>query len=378
MTIIKRFTLVLTLVLLFGGMTFAAEEVAKQAGSAITPTEQNRLTMIKQATDYLQTVQEESGGFSTKMGIGPSTIVLLGLIGCDLPEDHPLIQRGFTYLLAAVHDDGGIYSPGERIATYESCLAMSCLNLAKKKYQTNRFDSLLQKGEAFVRRLQYYEETGTTRDDASYGGTGYGKKSRPDLSNTQFFVETLHELGAPSDDPAIQRALLFVTRCQNLESVERPTALGPTSSDGGFIYTCFGDGESFAEQETNGGLRSYGSMTYAGLKSMIYAGLTKDDPRVASALGWLKKHYSLTENPGLEQRGLYYYYQTVAKTFDALGQSVFVDDEGKSHFWKNELIEALRAAQQLDGSWVNENPMWREDDPVLVTGYALIVLSFCK
>ena len=29
-------------------------------------------------------------------------------------------------------------------------------------------------------------------------------------------------------------------------------------------------------------------MTYSGLKSMIYAGLTKDDPRVKAAVQWIR------------------------------------------------------------------------------------------
>ena len=68
----------------------------------------------------------------------------------------------------------------------------------------------------------------------------------------------------------------------------------------------------------NGGLRSYASMTYAGLKSMIHAGVGPDDPRVKAAVEWLRKHYSLDENPGMGKSGLYYYYHTFAKALDAI------------------------------------------------------------
>ena len=40
-------------------------------------------------------------------------------------------------------------------------------------------------------------------------------------------------------------------------------------------------------------------MTYAGLKSMIYAGVKHDDPRVKAAYEWIQKHYTLDENPGM-------------------------------------------------------------------------------
>src|SRR5437773_7160188 len=50
---------------------------------------------------------------------------------------------------------------------------------------------------------------------------------------------------------------------------------------------------------------SYGSMSYAGLKSFIYANLKKDDPRVVAAVNWLKRNYSVDENPALGAQGLY-------------------------------------------------------------------------
>src|SRR5947209_8236045 len=81
-------------------------------------------------------------------------------------------------------------------------------------------------------------------------------------------------------------------------------------------------------------------MTYAGLKSMIYAGLTPDDERVKAAIGWLKKHYDLDNNPGLGDQGLYYYYQTFAKALSALGQDTFIDDKGVTHDWRKDLIVA--------------------------------------
>ena len=75
-------------------------------------------------------------------------------------------------------------------------------------------------------------------------------------------------------------------------------------------------------------------MTYAGLKSMIYAGLSPDDPRVKAAVDYIKAHYSLDENPGMGEPGLYYYYQTFAKALAMLGQPTLVDASGKSHDWQ--------------------------------------------
>ena len=128
----------------------------------------------------------------------------------------------------------------------------------------------------------------------------------------------------------------------------------------------------------NGGLRSYGSMTYAGLKSMIFAGVGPEDPRVKAAVQWIRKHYGLDTNPGLGAQGLYYYYHTFAKALDATGQQVFEDNQGIQHNWRAELVDALAARQHSDGSWVNPHNRWLEGDVNLVTGYALLSLSYCR
>src|SRR5205823_12506674 len=89
--------------------------------------------------------------------------------------------------------------------------------------------------------------------------------------------------------------------------------------------------------------RSSGSMTYAGLTSMIYAGLTKDDPRVKAAYDWITKHWSLAENPGvrdggpgLARQGLYYYFHTLARTLNAYEQAIVTDTTGNGHDWRVE------------------------------------------
>jgi squalene-hopene/tetraprenyl-beta-curcumene cyclase len=53
-------------------------------------------------------------------------------------------------------------------------------------------------------------------------------------------------------------------------------------------------------------LRSYGSMSYAGLLSMIHAQVDKNDPRVKAVIDWLSKNYTHDENPG-RQEGLCVY-----------------------------------------------------------------------
>ncbi len=119
-------------------------------------------------------------------------------------------------------------------------------------------------------------------------------------------------------------------------------------------------------------------MTYAGLKSMIYAGVDADDPRVQAAMKWLQGHYTLQENPGMGSSGLYYYYHTFAKALDATGQATFTDADGVEHDWRAELVTKLAEEQQPTGAWVNANERWLEADPNLATAYVLLALSYCQ
>jgi len=76
--------------------------------------------------------------------------------------------------------------------------------------------------------------------------------------------------------------------------------------------------------------------------------------------------------------GLYYYYHTMAKALDVLGEETFTDAAGTTHRWREELADALVSRQRDDGAWVNANARWMEDDPNLVTAYALLALSHVR
>jgi squalene-hopene/tetraprenyl-beta-curcumene cyclase len=274
-----------------------------------------------------------------------------------------------------VQPDGGIYQPGTFYRNYETSLAIVCYQAANRD---GRYDALLKRADAFVKGEQWDESEGKNPSDTEYGGAGYGRSKRPDLSNTSFLIDALRAAGNEADDEAIQRALMFVSRCQNLESEHNQTPFAAKNPDGGFYYTPAAGGSSMAGTTPDGGLRSYGSMTYAGLKSMIYAGVGPEDPRVKAALKWLSRHYDVESNPGMGQAGLYYYYHLFAKALDAVGQTEFVDEKGIAHDWRADLIDALARRQQPDGSWINENDRWMEGDANLVTGYALLALSYCR
>ena len=228
-----------------------------------------------------------------------------------------------------------------------------------------RYDRTIKGGQEFLKTSQWDEGEGRGRDDPAYGGLGYGgANSRPDLSNTAFTIEALRDTGLPADDPAFRKALVFVSRCQNLKSEFNDQPWAGKVNDGGFVYNPAAPagagrgrsakgGAATKSPAANGQLPSYAGMTYSGLKSMIYAGLTQDDPRVKAAITYIKNHYTLEENPGQGQRGLYYYYHTFAKAMSLLGTPTIVNGAGKTHDWRSELVAALAKRQEANGGWVN-------------------------
>ena len=339
------------------------------------PAEQYRTT-VDRAVEYLKVRgQADDGSYSGAAGVGPTGLVISSLASVGATADDPTIAKALKFLEANVQPNGGIYKPDSKHRNYDTCLAMVAFASVNKN---GKFDKLIKKAEVFVKDIQWDESEGKEKSDSFYGGAGYGSSERPDLSNTSFLIDALKSLGNGPDDEAIQKALQFVSRCQNLETPANNSPLSAKINDGGFYYTVAGGGESKAGNEANGGLRSYGSMTYAGLKSMIYAGVSKDDPRVKAAVGFLRKNYDLESNPGMGLQGLFYYFHTLAKALDAYDDATFMDAQGKEHLWRDELRVKLARMQLADGSWVNENTRWMEGDPNLVSGYALLALSYCK
>ena len=172
-----------------------------------------------------------------------------------------------------------------------------------------------------------------------------------------------------------------MSRCQNLKSEFNDQPWAGKVNDGGFIYTAGsvgrGEGSKAARGGANppstagdNGLRSYAGMTYSGLKSMIYAQDHTRRPSPKAAIHYIKNHYTLEENPGQGQRGLYYYYQTFAKAMALLGSPTIMDNTGKEHNWRDDLVAALAKRQDANGSWVNRDDRFMEGDPNIVTSYA--------
>jgi squalene-hopene/tetraprenyl-beta-curcumene cyclase len=338
---------------------------------------------VRKGIAYLKSTQADDGSWSGRRSPGVTGIVLTGLLrtGDVTPED-PVAARALAYIEGLVNPQAGHIAgkdPVVQLQNYVTSVNVMALVAANRE---GKYKKVIGDATQFLKKLQWDEEEGKGPESDFYGGAGYDSKSRPDLSNTQFFLDALVAAGVPKDDPALKKALVFVSRCQNLKGEHNDQPWAGKINDGSFIYSAAGGGQTKAEGSPEAGLIGYGSMTYAGIKSMIYCGVSKDDPRVQKAYEWIQKHYTVDANPGMPaifaHRGLYYYYHTMAKCLSVLGVDEVVDVAGKKHDWRADLTAALARRQQPDGSWVNDKDQWMEGDPNLVTGYALMALSYCK
>jgi len=365
------------------GMAVAGLWLAQGAWGQVGPDPDQYNKMLDRAIAFLRKQQAEDGSFSKERSLGITGVVVTGLLQTGrVDRSDPLVANGLKFIESLVNQKEGHIAgqnPRDQLKNYVTSVNVMAFATADRQ---GKYKRIVDDAVHFLTELQWDDGEGKTRSDNFYGGAGYDSKSRPDLSNTQFFIDALKAAGLPKDDPAFQRAIVFISRCQNLKGEFNDQPWADKINDGSFIYSAAGPGETKSDPLPNGGLPGYGSMTYAGVKSLIYAGVDKNDKRVQAALQWLRKNYTVERNPGMppsrDQQGLYYYYHTMAKCLDALGDDYFVDANGVKHDWRKDIAEALAKRQRPDGSWINELDRWFEGDPNLVTGYALMTLSYCK
>ena len=214
----------------------------------------------------------------------------------------PVVEKGLKYIESLINPKEGHIAgkdPNVQLKNYVTCVNVMALTAADR----DSYKAVIADAAKFLKELQWDEGEGKSPKDDFYGGAGYDSHSRPDLSNTQFFLDALTAAGVPKDDPAFKKAMVFVSRCQNLKGEDNDQPWAGKINDGSFIYSAAAGGSTKVKDDANpaDGLPGYGSMTYAGIKSLIYCGVSKDDPRVKKAYEWIQKNYTVDDNPGMPE-----------------------------------------------------------------------------
>lgn len=341
-----------------------------------------------------------TGGWGDKftggVGAGYSAMVVTAVMGAvprGSVEKDAAITKALDYIAAAQKPDGSIAS-NARVSNYETAAAVLAFASAK----IAKYAPVQTKGRDYLASIQV---TGDEKE-ASYGGFPYSPGQSTDLSNLQFAATALHDADLPADSPVWKRMQVYLARVQNRSESNTFVAKGKagdtpvdvvSGNDGGGLYAPgAGKTDLVARADGKYEAKSYGSMTYALLKCLLFSGVPVADGRVTAALGWISKNFTVDRNPGFEDakdpakagmQGYYYYLTTMARALasyeKATGKAFAVQDvSGTSHDWRREIATRLVELQKPDGSWVNDTAeRWDEGNTLLATAYALQALAIC-
>ncbi len=324
----------------------------------------------EKAAALLISKQNKDGSFGLH---GPS-VGMTGLAVVALAETKAggkagaaAVEKAVAWMLKFKQPDGGVYIKGQPYNSYETSITVMALVAVDKVKHKDVIDGC-------VNYLKGIQDDGSKKA-TNKGGIGYGSKGvNSNMSTTHYALQAFKAAGLKEDDEAWKQAVAFISLCQNQAETNK-LEYAAVVNDGGFIYSPV---ESKAGKKTlrgKVGWKSYGSMTYAGYLSYVYARLSPDDERVKGAEKWISNNYTLAENPAMGGQGLYYYYHTFALAFDARGKKTFKLAGGKEVEWARDLGAKLLSLQAADGSWLNHEDRWHEGSTIICTGYSLRALG---
>ncbi len=290
---------------------------------------------LNRAAAYVRQQRKPDGTWEDNPGItGLAAIALMKMPGADRARTVQELTPTLDSIVKLAKPDGGIYD--KTVPHYVTAISVMALSTAGRPGDK----PLIEKGRQYIADRMLDEGEGVAKSEIWYGGMGYGA-SRPDgrqadIISLEYALRALRESDPSGNNPAYDKALTFLQRTQNnSETNDQKWA----ANDGGFVYY---PGFTY---NVEGGTKSYGSATYAGVLSYTWANVKKTDPRVQAVLKWVRDNYTVDENPGLGQKTVYYYYMVLAKALQAVGDPVIVDSKGRSHNWREDLGRKLLTLQ---------------------------------
>ncbi|NLB66455.1 MAG: terpene cyclase/mutase family protein [Lentisphaerae bacterium] len=338
---------------------------------------------MARGAQWLSAQQQRGGFWGSPDSPAMTGLAMNALQRTDANLYEGAINRAMVFLLTCVHEDGSIWRQpsadrrGGGLANYNTAICLTTLHALGRP----ELVWVVQNARAYVAQTQY------ANGGVYHGGIGYDAnqpREYADLSNSHMAyeamrltedVEDLRASGEARVDLDWEAAQSFLAQLQNLQGVNTNAWRSDNEEDrGGFAYTP-GGGATRTNEEGRVTLRSYGSMTYAGLLSLIYAEVDAQDERVLAASDWAMRHWSLDENPGMGDEGLYYFFNILTRSLKVMGSEQLTRPDGSVVSWREEVVRRLIDLQKDDGHWVNVNNRWWEADPNLVTAYTLQALA---
>ena len=298
---------------------------------------------IDRGIAYLRKTQGNRGGWEEYGGqsCGLSSLCTMALLNAGVSRDDPDIVRAMRYLRG--------FEPKETYSVALQTLVYCQLGAAGDLPRIRRNVEWM---------IRSQKQVGTPDRIGSWdygGGRGSG-----DPSNAQF---ALLALGA-AQDRGIEIASEVFQRSYDYW-------INRQQSEGGWAY--------------GRGRRTSGSMTCAGIASVIIAGNrlgtdasanqirccgggSQDEDAIEAGLGWLARNFTLQVNPGGDSMTKFYYLYALERVGRLSGRR-FIGD----HDWYREGAEYLISIQdEFQGFWSNVGSMENNN---VATSFALLFLS---
>lgn len=242
-----------------------------------------------------------------------TALALQALLATGHTPAHPSVQKGLQFLLAQNWNDFAVYQYAVIIpalvatqdAAYRERIQFAVNQLVKKQLP--------------VRDSEFVDP----RDD---GGWGYGYTA--DGAHMNMVIYALYaakQWGVDIPQDTWARAEQWIRRNQ--------------TETGGWLYNLVDDGSRWA-------IGVYGSMTATGLWALRACGVSVEDAQIQKGIAWIKKHWTLTRNPG-SNSWLYYYLLSLQRFCDIPPTL----DTLAGHNWYDEIAGMMVAQQAPDGRW---------------------------
>jgi len=355
--------------------------------AAARPTDEQVEQAIQRGIDYLWSLQQPDGSFSTDHKLwwtatgsydhGCEAIACMALAVAGVPLTDERMKKAIDYIVAAESD-----------FTYvRACRVVTLARLLNRKDREPdpRFKAVLDADAKWLVKIQLDDKF----HDGKVGGMwnyGEGKRfgnTNPDFSNTQFALLALQEYemaGGEVENSTFERAMKIYLERQKPDGGWNYGWLNATRQDG-----------TPALFDT----APYGSMTAAGCASLfiirdhLFSGMgcpckggksgrspAQLDVAIDKSIEWLGKYYradaSPTPDPTKSDGHFWYWHYSCERVGLASGLKYF-----GSHDWYSEGADMILKRQNKDGGWSSAKNIYDTCYNImfLVKGRAPILLN---